>query len=144
LSCGQELQVAPNGVESKLIDFIDSGQSVDKETWFTFDRLEFETGSATLKPDSQAQLGNMAAILKCYPHVNLKIGGYTDNVGDPASNERLSQARAENTRQAIIAQGVDASRIEAEGYGAQHPVATNDTDQGRQQNRRIDVRVTKK
>jgi outer membrane protein OmpA-like peptidoglycan-associated protein len=82
--------------------------------------------------------------MKCYPNVNLKIGGYTDNVGDAAANQRLSQARAENTKQAIVAQGIDASRLEAEGYGPDHPVASNDTEQGRQQNRRIDVRVTKK
>jgi outer membrane protein OmpA-like peptidoglycan-associated protein len=144
-ACGDELQVAPNGVESKLIDYIgDKGQSVDKETWFTFDRLEFESGSASLKPSSQAQLQNIAAILRCYPGVHLKIGGYTDNTGDAASNQRLSQTRAENTRQAIVTQNINGSRLEAEGYGADHPVANNDTEQGRQQNRRIDVRVTEK
>jgi outer membrane protein OmpA-like peptidoglycan-associated protein len=145
LSCGQELDVAPNGVESRLAAFIDDKtRSVDKEEWLTFDRLEFETASATLRPSSQAQLRNIAEILRCYPNVNLKFGGYTDNVGDPASNQRLSQARAENTRQGIIRQGIDGSRLEAEGYGEQHPVATNDTEEGRQRNRRIDVRVTRK
>jgi outer membrane protein OmpA-like peptidoglycan-associated protein len=145
LSCGQEIDVASNGVESQLVGFIgDSARAVDKETWYTFDRLEFETGSATLKPGSQAQVRNIAAILKCYPGVHLKIGGYTDNVGDPAANQRLSLARAENTRQAVIGQGIDALRVEAEGYGEQHPVASNDTEQGRQRNRRIDVRVTRK
>jgi OmpA-OmpF porin, OOP family len=145
LSCGQELDVAPNGVESRLVAFIDDKtRSVDKEEWLTFDRLEFETASATLRPSSQAQLRNIAEILRCYPNVNLKFGGYTDNVGDPASNQRLSQARAENTRQGIIRQGIDGSRLEAEGYGEQHPVATNDTEEGRQRNRRIDVRVTRK
>ena len=100
LSCGQELDVAPNGVETRLVRFIDDrALTVDKEAWVSFDRLEFESGSATLRPSSQAQLQNIAEILRCYPNVNLKIGGYTDNVGDPASNLTLSQARAENTRQ---------------------------------------------
>src|SRR5262249_6712130 len=101
LSCGQQIAVAPGGVETGLISFINNpGQSPDRETWFTFDRLEFETGSANLMPASEAQIRNIAAILRCYPNVNLKFGGYTDNTGDPAANQRLSQARAENARQA--------------------------------------------
>ncbi len=144
LSCGQELDMAPNGVEAGLIAYIDGGRAVDKDSWFTFDRLEFESASATLKPTSQAQLQNVAAILRCYPNVNLKIGGYTDNVGDPASNQRLSDARAQNTRQAVISHGIDQSRLAAEGFGEQFPVATNETEEGRQRNRRIDVRVTRK
>jgi OOP family OmpA-OmpF porin len=145
LSCGQELEMAPNGVEARLVAFIDDkGQVVPKETWMTFDRLEFETGSAALRPTSQAQIRNIAVILRCYDNVNLKIGGYTDNVGDPASNQRLSQQRAENTRQAVLKEGIEPSRLEAEGYGEQHPVASNDTEEGRQRNRRIDVLVIKK
>ena len=143
--CGRELDIAPNGVEAALIDHIDDKtRGVDKVAWFTFDRLEFETGSATLRPSSQAQAQNIAEILRCYRNVNLKIGGYTDNVGDPASNLKLSQARAETTRQAVLSAGIEPSRLEAEGYGEQFPVASNDTEQGRQRNRRIDVRVTKK
>ena len=145
LSCGQELDVAPNGVESRLLAYInDQSRSPDKEMWFTFDRLEFETGSANLTPASQGQIRNIAAILQCYPDVNLKFGGYTDNTGDVAANQRLSQARAENARQAVLHQGIDPSRIEAEGYGPEHPLASNDTDAGRQHNRRVAVRVTKK
>jgi outer membrane protein OmpA-like peptidoglycan-associated protein len=145
LSCGQELDVAPNGVERRLVTFIDDkGRRVDKETWFTFDRLAFETGSPNLAPASEAQIRNIVEILRCYPTVSLKIGGYTDNTGDPGTNQRLSQARAEAARQAIIHQGIDQSRVEAEGYGQEHPVASNDTDDGRQRNRRIDVLVTKK
>ena len=145
LTCGQEIDVARDGVESKLINFIDDkSRPVNDATWFTFDRLEFETASATLKPDSQPQLRNIAAIMNCYPNVGLKVGGYTDNTGDPAANLKLSQARAENTRAAIVGHNIPASRLEAEGYGEQHPVATNNTEEGRQRNRRIDVRVTRK
>jgi outer membrane protein OmpA-like peptidoglycan-associated protein len=145
LSCGQELDVAPSGIERRLVSFIDDkGRRVDNETWFTFDRLAFETGSANLAPASDPQIRNIAEILRCYPTVNLKIGGYTDNTGDPAANQRLSQARAETARQAIVRQGIEPTRIEAEGYGQEHPVASNDTDDGRQRNRRIDVLVTKK
>jgi outer membrane protein OmpA-like peptidoglycan-associated protein len=145
LSCGQELEVAPDGVERHLVSFIDDpNRSADTQTWFSFDRLEFETGSPNLAPASEAQVGNIAAILKCYPKVNLKFGGYTDNTGDPAANQHLSQARAEAARQAVVSQGIAPSRITAEGYGQDHPVASNATDEGRQRNRRVDVLVIKK
>ncbi len=145
LPSGIELNVPEFGVEKKLIAFIeDAGKPVDKTTWFTFDRLEFETASATLKASSAEQLKNVAEILKAYPKVALKIGGYTDNVGDPAANMKLSAKRAENTMAELVKLGIDAKRLEAEGYGDQHPVADNATEEGRQKNRRIDVRVTAK
>jgi outer membrane protein OmpA-like peptidoglycan-associated protein len=145
LSCGQELDVAPDGVEKHLIAFIDDrNRAPDTQTWFSFDRLEFQTGSADLTPGSGAQVRNIAAILQCYPNVALKFGGSTDNTGDPAANQRLSQARAETARQAVVGQGIDPTRVEAAGYGQDHPVASNDTDEGRQRNRRVDVLVIKK
>jgi len=145
LSCGQELDVAENGVESRLVAFIDdTARPVNDTTWFGFDRLEFETGSATVTAGSLPQIRNVATIMTCYPNVNLKVGGYTDNVGDPSANLQLSQARAQNTVAAIVSQGIPPARLEAEGYGEQHPVASNDTPEGRQRNRRIDLRVTRK
>jgi outer membrane protein OmpA-like peptidoglycan-associated protein len=145
LTCGQVLDVAESGIEPRLIGFLDDqSRPVDDTTWFSFDRLEFETASATLKPSSEGQLQNIADILNCYTNVELKIGGYTDNAGDPASNLKLSQARAETTMKAIVARGVNPVRLTAEGYGEQHPVAPNDSETGRQRNRRIDVRVTRK
>ena len=142
---GIELNVPELGVERKLIAFIvDASKPVDKTTWFTLDRLEFDTGSAALKPSSMEQLKNIAEILKAYPKVALKIGGYTDNRGNPDANLKLSQKRAENTMQEIVKSGVDAKRLEAEGYGEKYPVADNSTKEGRQRNRRIDLRVTSK
>jgi outer membrane protein OmpA-like peptidoglycan-associated protein len=142
---GVELNVPEFGVEKKLIAFIeDKSKPVDKTTWFSFDRLDFETGSATLKPSSAEQLKNIAEIMKAYPKVKMKIGGYTDNVGNADANLKLSQKRAENTMQEIVKLGVDAKRLEAEGYGVKHPVADNSTEEGRAKNRRIDLRVTSK
>lgn len=146
LSSGFELLNAnENGIESQLIAFIeDNSRPVDKETWFNFDRLLFDTGKSTLQPSSQEQLTNVAEILKAFPKVKLKIGGYTDNVGDPKANLKLSTDRAFNVMNELIAKGIDKSRLSAEGYGDKHPVASNDTEEGRQQNRRIAVRVTEK
>jgi OOP family OmpA-OmpF porin len=142
---GTTLRIPTGGVESKLIAFIDDrSQGVDRETWFTFDRLEFESDSATLKPTSEEQLRNVAAILKAYPNTNVKIGGYTDNAGNDSYNLKLSQDRANNTMNELIRYGVSENRLSAEGYGEQHPIADNSTEEGRQRNRRIDIRVTKK
>jgi outer membrane protein OmpA-like peptidoglycan-associated protein len=142
---GTELSIPEFGVEKKFIAFIqDANQPVDKTTWFTFDRLEFETGSAILKSSSHEQLQNVAQILKAFPQVNIKIGGYTDNTGNPDANLKLSENRAINTHNALVAMGIDAKRMEAEGYGQEHPVADNATAEGRQKNRRIDFRVAAK
>jgi outer membrane protein OmpA-like peptidoglycan-associated protein len=146
LACGVELNIPSNGIEANLVTFIeDASKPVDKTTWFNFDRLTFETGKATLDmTKSEEQLKNIAEIMKCYPKVKLKVGGYTDNVGDPAANKKLSQDRADNLKAALVALGVAANRMEAEGYGDQHPVASNDTEEGRAQNRRISCRVMEK
>jgi outer membrane protein OmpA-like peptidoglycan-associated protein len=142
---GVTLRIPSLGVETKLLRFIeDSTAVVVKETWFSFDRLEFETDSAVLKASSREQLKNVADILRAYPNVTVKIGGYTDNVGDDAHNMKLSADRATNTMNEIVNLGVDRSRLEAEGYGENHPIADNTSAEGRQRNRRVDIRVTKK
>ncbi len=142
---GSTLSVPSTGLESQLVTFIqDDASKVNDTTWFNFDRLLFETGSATLKPESQEQLRNVAAILEAFPEVDVKIGGYADNTGDAAANQRLSESRAGSVMRELVAMGIDDDRLESEGYGAQHPVGDNNTEEGRQQNRRIAVRVTEK
>jgi OOP family OmpA-OmpF porin len=142
---GTELNVPQYGVENKLIAFLyDSSKPVDKDTWFDFDRLLFDTSSATLQPASDEQLHNIAAILKAFPNVKIKIGGYTDNTGDKAANLKLSQDRADNVMAELVKLGVAPDRLEAQGYGEDHPIADNSTDEGRQKNRRISMRVTTK
>ena len=142
---GVELNIPQFGIESKLISFLgDTSKPVDTTTWFNFDRLLFDTGQATLQPSSQEQLGNIAAILKAYPNAHVKIGGYTDNTGDAAANLALSDARAKNVMDALVAAGVDPSRLESKGYGDQYPVGDNTTEAGRALNRRIALLVTQK
>jgi outer membrane protein OmpA-like peptidoglycan-associated protein len=141
---GTELNIPRLGVENKLIDWIESPNPVDKTTWFDFDRLLFSTGAATLEPSSQEQLSNVAAILKAYPKVQIKLGAYTDDTGDAAANLQLSDQRAKNVMAELVKLGVEPSRLEAEGYGEEHPVADNKTEEGRQLNRRISLRVTAK
>jgi outer membrane protein OmpA-like peptidoglycan-associated protein len=139
------LRIPSNGVESKLLAYIqDPNQVPSRETWFSFDRLEFEPNSATLLPRASEQLQNIANIMKAYPQVNVKIGGYTDNTGDSAANLKLSQDRADAAMNQIASLGIDRSRLEAEGYGQENPIADNSTEAGRQRNRRVDIRVTEK
>ncbi|MBL8003118.1 MAG: protein translocase subunit SecD [Flavobacteriales bacterium] len=142
LSTGVAISGNGDGVESKLVDFLTSGKPVDKTTWFDFDRVTFETGSAKLdEAGSAEQLNNLVEVLKAYPDVRLKIGGYTDSTGNEKANQELSQKRAEAVVAGLTAKGVAAERLEAEGYGSQHPVASNATEEGRAKNRRMALRV---
>ena len=139
------LSAPATGIEKQLVVFIqDPSKNVEPATWFNFDRLLFETNSANLKPESKEQLQNVAEILKAYPNVKVKVGGYTDNTGDPGANQKLSQDRATAVFTELVTLGVPAQRMSAEGYGQQYPVADNGTESGRAQNRRIALRVTDK
>ena len=132
-------------METKLVEFISNPDAViDKGVWFDFDRLTFETASSNLTMESKAQVDNVIAILNAYPAVKVKIGGYTDNTGNPAFNLRLSDDRAKKVMQAIVDGGIAADRVEAEGYGDQHPVADNSTEEGRAKNRRTAISVRAK
>lgn len=134
--------IPDNGMESKLISYIqDSSRNDDSEQWFDFDRLTFDTNSAIPKPESEEQLANLASILKAYSQVRLKVGGYTDNRGDRQANQRLSENRAEIIRGQLVGLGIPSRRVEAEGYGDQHAIADNTTEQGRARNRRISVKL---
>ena len=142
---GTELNVPTRGVEARLVTYLnDSSAPVSEATWFDFDRLLFDTGKATLQPASQEQLANIANILKAYPQVKIRIGGYTDNTGDAATNLRLSEERADDVMAELVKLGVDPARITAKGYGEESPIADNSTEEGRQKNRRISLRVTEK
>jgi len=145
LSSGVTLNFVEGGIEDQLIKFIeDTNQQVDKDVWFNFKDLNFNSGSATIDEKSMNEVKNISEILKAYPNVNIKVGGYTDNEGDDAKNLKLSGERASAVKGALVSSGIADARLESEGYGEQHPVASNDTPEGRAQNRRIAVSVRKK
>ncbi|MGE8525290.1 sodium-translocating pyrophosphatase [Chryseobacterium rhizosphaerae] len=115
---------------------------VDPNKWYTIENLYFETGSSDLKAGYELQLNNLAEILNAYPDLKIKLGGYTDNSGNEETNQRLSNLRAQTAKLKLLELGVPSDRIEAEGYGSQHPICeANDTDECKAKNRRIDVRV---
>lgn len=144
LKDGTELIVPNKGFEYQLVDFIESDKALSKDAWFNLRRILFKTGSSELDERSMSQIDNVAKILKAYPGIHLKIGGYTDNTGSAATNKTLSANRATSVMKALISKGIAANRLTAEGYGVEHPVASNDTEAGRALNRRVAARVTKR
>lgn len=110
--------------------------------WYTIENLNFQSGSSDLKPGSENQLMNLAEILNAFPNSRVKLGGYTDNTGNPDTNLKLSNLRAQAAKLKLLEMGIEADRIDAVGYGADFPVCEeNDTDECKAKNRRIDVRV---
>lgn len=139
---GVKLSVSSGGFLDSLAGFLASTDEKPGRS-FTFDELQFETGSARLSPASNRQLESLAAMLKAYPSVAVNVAGHTDNTGDPAANKRLSAERAAAVKQTLVGMGVSAARITDEGLGPDKPVASNDTEEGRAKNRRVELLVTK-
>lgn len=108
----------------------------------TLTDVMFTTNQAVLQPGAVASLNKLADILKQNPNEKVYIEGHTDSTGTAAYNQQLSQARAEAVRQALVQAGVGPDRIIARGLGEGFPVASNDTQAGRQLNRRVDIVVT--
>ena len=101
----------------------------------------FEFGKADLKAGAKSQLDRVAGFLIANPDREVVIEGHTDDVGGDDFNMRLSQARAESVRDYLSLQGVAGTRLAARGYGKTHPVASNETDSGRAQNRRVELTI---
>lgn len=138
-----------NGIENQLVLYITSenpADSISKNRWFDFDDLNFKTGSSEITDSSMHQVNNIAAILKAYPKVKIKVGGYTDKTGNEGMNQRLSEARAAAVLIALKNAGVNKDQLTgAEGYGSQFAKAAADApDEEKQKDRRISINVKAK
>ena len=102
----------------------------------------FATAQSTLKPGAREKLSKVAGILLAYPGLNIEVDGHTDNVGSEEYNQTLSNQRAESVRSYLVAQGVLTGSVTAKGFGKTQPVGTNDTAEGRQINRRVELVVS--
>src|SRR6266581_2679704 len=102
----------------------------------------FDTGSATLKPGAREKLAKISGILLGHPGLNLQVEGHTDSVGSDEFTQQLSERRAGSVRDFLAQQGVPGGSISARGFGKTQPAASNDTPEGRQQNRRVELVVT--
>jgi OmpA-OmpF porin, OOP family len=107
----------------------------------TLKNVFFDTGKATLRKESYAALNDLVEAMKLKPRLIIEIAGHTDNVGSPESNLDLSNGRANAVRDYLMSHGIGDKRVIAKGYGETQPVAGNDTDSGRQENRRTEVRI---
>jgi outer membrane protein OmpA-like peptidoglycan-associated protein len=102
----------------------------------------FDTGKYSLKSGAREKLAKVAGILLAYPGLNIEVGGYTDNVGGDAMNQKLSENRASSVRDYLVQQGVAANSVSTKGFGNNSPVASNNNSAGRQQNRRVELLVS--
>lgn len=109
------------------------------EEHFILEGVLFETGSATIERESYPRLDRVVEYMSHHPSTRIRVAGYTDNVGNPRRNLALSESRAQSVREYLVSHGIDGSRVEAVGFGAENPIASNDTEEGRAQNRRIEA-----
>lgn len=106
-----------------------------------FENLEFETGKDIIKPESIPSLTELAQVLVKKPEWKLQIAGHTDNVGNDQANLVLSKKRSEAVKAFMVSQGIDAGRLSALYFGETMPIASNDTPEGRQKNRRVEMTI---
>jgi OOP family OmpA-OmpF porin len=99
----------------------------------------FDFDSAKLRPSGEQRIDELIDGLQANPRLTVLVAGHTDSIGSEQYNQRLSEARANAVRNYMISRGIDASRISTRGYGEMDPVASNDTEEGRAQNRRVEI-----
>lgn len=119
-----------------LLKNIDIGSKIALRNVF------FDTGKSEVKIDSYAELDRLIQLMNDVPSLKIELSGHTDNVGSASNNQNLSQRRAEAVRAFLVSRKVDGSRVVAKGYGSERPVDTNDTKEGRANNRRTEFEIT--
>ena len=117
------------------------GIKIDPPREFVLDNVYFDSGKAILKPSSSKALNDLTEVLKIKNKMVLEIQGHTDDVGVPADNVVLSQARADAVKEFLVKKGIPSERIRTRGYGPTQPIADNSTEQGKAKNRRTSVKV---
>jgi outer membrane protein OmpA-like peptidoglycan-associated protein/Tol biopolymer transport system component len=114
---------------------------IAKGSTVTANNLFFELNKATLTPESEPELKRMAQVMRDNATLRIEISGHTDNTGTDAINDALSQARADAVKAYLLNAGISASRIQSKGYGSKKPKVSNETEEGRAQNRRVEFSI---
>jgi OmpA-OmpF porin, OOP family len=138
------ISVPEGSLNFNLANWLAAGDDVNVPRRFVFDDLTFESGSIIPTSASDDEVNSLVAVLKAYPAVSVALEGYTDNRGDPISNKALSLDRAAAVREHMVKLGIAESRISYAGYGQENPIASNDTEEGRAKNRRLELVVMKR
>lgn len=112
--------------------------AIQKDGFIALD-IHFDTARATIKPESQPTVDQIAKLLRSHPSLKVGVEGHTDNTGTPAGNRKLSDDRARAVVTAVAALGVPAARMVPRGFGQEVPVADNRTEEGRAKNRRVEI-----
>ena len=139
-----ELQGDANSAASQLLAFLRDANDASVPRTFVLDNLTFATETANLDADSARTVDDVSKVLAAYPSAQVELQGHTDSSGDADKNRELSQSRAEAVRQALVDRSIAADRLTARGFGADNPRSSNDTPEGRAENRRTEVVVTAK
>lgn len=129
-----------NELQSKLIQVTKDARGII----LSMSDILFDVNKASLKADLKTSLAKVAGILSVYQQFNVSIEGNTDNTGSAEHNMKLSQQRADNVKNFLVEQGIDAGRLTAKGLGMTMPIADNKTKEGRQKNRRVDLVIQDK
>jgi outer membrane protein OmpA-like peptidoglycan-associated protein len=103
--------------------------------------IAFATGSSTITPSFYSALDSVASVLVKSPDTTITVSGHTDSVGKPDANLQLSKSRADSVARYLVSKGVNSQRIETVGFGDRYPIASNDNEQGRSQNRRVEIKI---
>jgi outer membrane protein OmpA-like peptidoglycan-associated protein len=119
-------------------------QPIDTGASIVLNNIFFETNKYDLKPESDVELDKLVSFMKNNPSIKIEISGHTDNQGAPQSNIILSENRAKAVYDYLTVHSIDANRLTYKGYGQTKPIATNDTPEGRQLNRRTEMKITGK
>lgn len=102
--------------------------------------INFETGKSSIKNESNSIINESYQMLHKNPDLKIIIDGHTDNFGNSASNKTLSQQRASSVKSALVAKGISAERMKTNGYGQEKPIADNASEEGKAQNRRVEIK----
>lgn len=124
-------------LENELTEL--KAKQTDRGIVLTLRDILFEFGKDNLMPGAMSTIDRLAEFLKRYPERTVLIEGHTDSIGSETYNLGLSQRRADTVKKALMARGISSSQLTSSGYGESHPVASNATDAGRQENRRVEI-----
>jgi outer membrane protein OmpA-like peptidoglycan-associated protein/tetratricopeptide (TPR) repeat protein len=131
----------PNGAADNLVNKVIELKNIAVGSKVALRNIFFDLGKSVLRPESNAELDRLVKLMKDVAGLKIEISGHTDNTGSATINESLSQSRADAVVQYLTSKGIAANRLTSKGYGSSKPVATNTTDDGRQQNRRTEFEI---